>query len=175
VTRTSSLRSDVVPISRLEVSAYRIPTDFPESDGTFEWDSTTLVLVELSAADVRGVGFTYADSSTATLIRDRLAELVVTRNAFDIESIASAMLRSVRNLGRRGIAAMAISAVDNALWDLKARLLEVPLVRLLGQVHESVPVYGSGGFTSYSIAQLQRQLGEWSEQGIDAVKMKVGR
>ena len=59
------------------------------------------------------------------------------------------MARQVRNLGRPGIAAMAISAVDIALWDLKARLLGVALSSLLGRPRDAVPVYGSGGFTSY--------------------------
>jgi L-alanine-DL-glutamate epimerase-like enolase superfamily enzyme len=70
---------------------------------------------------------------------------------------------------------MAIAAVDAALWDLKARLLEVPLVTLLGAAQDAVPVYGSGGFTSYSIDRLQRQLAGWVERGISRVKMKVGR
>jgi L-alanine-DL-glutamate epimerase-like enolase superfamily enzyme len=65
--------------------------------------------------------------------------------------------------------------VDAALWDLKARLLDVPLVTLLGAVREAVPAYGSGGFTSYSIDRLQRQLAGWVERGITRVKMKVGR
>jgi L-alanine-DL-glutamate epimerase-like enolase superfamily enzyme len=70
---------------------------------------------------------------------------------------------------------MAISAVDIALWDLKARLLEMPLLTLLGAVRESVPIYGSGGFTSYSEKQLQNQLAGWVQQGITRVKMKIGR
>lgn len=167
--------TELVPITGLDVSAYSIPTDFPESDGTFEWDSTTLVLVELRGGDTRGIGFTYSDLSAATLIRHRFAELVVGSNALDIEAVWSSLVRSVRNVGRPGIASTAISAVDNALWDLKARMLDVPLVKLLGQVRSSVPVYGSGGFTSYSIAQLRQQLSGWAEEGIRAVKMKVGR
>ena len=87
----------------------------------------------------------------------------------------SAMVAAIRNLGRPGIASMAISAVDTALWDLKARLLELPLVTLLGAVHDAVPVYGSGGFTSYSIEQLQEQLAGWVAAGIPRVKMKIGR
>lgn len=85
------------------------------------------------------------------------------------------MVHSIRNLGRPGISSMAISAVDIALWDLKAKLLHLPLVKLLGAVRASIPVYGSGGFTSYSDDQLQRQLGRWAESGIRMVKMKVGR
>jgi L-alanine-DL-glutamate epimerase-like enolase superfamily enzyme len=165
----------VASITGLDVSAYLIPTDFPESDGTFAWDSTTLIVVELRAGDARGIGFTYSDLSAATLIRHRLASLVVGSNALDIGELRSRLFRSVRNVGRAGIAATAISAVDNALWDLKARLLDLPLVKLLGQVRSSVAVYGSGGFTSYSIPQLQQQLRGWAELGIRAVKMKVGR
>ena len=69
---------------------------------------------------------------------------------------------------------MAISAVDNALWDLKSRILDLPLVKLLGCVRDAVPIYGSGGFTSYSIDQLQSQLSGWAQSGISMVKMKVG-
>ena len=87
----------------------------------------------------------------------------------------SEMRHAIRNLGRPGICSMAIAAVDSALWDLKAKLLDLPLVSLLGAAQPSVEIYGSGGFTSYSIEQLQKQLGGWVEQGIKAVKMKIGR
>jgi L-alanine-DL-glutamate epimerase-like enolase superfamily enzyme len=136
---------------RVDVAAYRIPTLSPESDGTFEWDATTLVTVQIE----NGFGFTYADTATATLIRDVLAGVVAGHDPMAIDQSWAAMIRAVRNLGRRGIAAMAISAVDAALWDLKCKRLGVPLVTLLGAVRESVPVYGSGGFTSQSIDELQ--------------------
>jgi L-alanine-DL-glutamate epimerase-like enolase superfamily enzyme len=85
------------------------------------------------------------------------------------------MVGRVRNLGWRGVAACAISALDTALWDLKARLLDVPLVRLLGRARYAVPIYGSGGFTSYDDARLAAQLGGWvHEDGCRWVKMKIG-
>src|SRR5689334_15237949 len=84
------------------------------------------------------------------------------------------MVASIRNLGRPGISSMAIAAVDLALWDLKARILELPLGRLLGMARDAVPVYGSGGFTAYSVDRLQEQLAGWVERGIPRVKMKVG-
>ena len=68
------------------------------------------------------------------------------------------MVRSVRNAPRAGLASFAISAVDVALWDLKARLLGLPLHRLLGAARVEVPVYGSGGFTSYDEPTLEAQL-----------------
>ena len=71
------------------------------------------------------------------------------------------MGRSCRNLGRPGVASMAITAVDTALWDLKARLLGLPLATLLDAARADVPIYGSGGFTSYS----DERLGSSSEAG----------
>ena len=163
------------PIDRIEVSTFTMPTDFPESDGTLEWNSTTLVLVHAYGGNGRGLGYTYADTATAALIQDLLSEVVKGRDSMAPASCWNAMISRTRNLGRPGIVSMAISAVDIALWDLKARLLGVPLVTLLGAVRESVPIYGSGGFTSYSDEQLRRQFAQWVEQGITRVKMKIGR
>jgi L-alanine-DL-glutamate epimerase-like enolase superfamily enzyme len=162
------------PITRLDVSAYTVPTDLPEADGTYAWDKTTLVLVEARAGDKAGLGYTYADTATATLVNDGLAEVVLGRDALDIPAAWTAMDHKIRNLGRPGVCSMAISAVDIALWDLKARLLDLPLASLLGRARDGAPVYGSGGFTSYSRKQLQDQLGGWAAMGIPRVKMKVG-
>jgi L-alanine-DL-glutamate epimerase-like enolase superfamily enzyme len=163
------------PIADIKVSHYTVPTDFPESDGTLTWDKTTLVLVEASGGGRRGIGYTYADEPTASVIHDLLGEVVAGMDAMSPPAAYQAMWQRVRNLGRPGICSMAISAVDCALWDLKARLLNLPLVTLLGQVREGAPIYGSGGFTSYSDRQLEDQLAGWAAHGIAAVKMKIGR
>jgi L-alanine-DL-glutamate epimerase-like enolase superfamily enzyme len=162
-------------IERIEVSAYCIPTDAAESDGTYDWNSTTLVVVEAHGGDACGLGYTYADAATARLIQEKLADVVAGLDAFDVPLAWQRMVQAIRNLGRPGIASMAIAAVDGALWDLKARLLGLPLVSLLGAAREFAPVYGSGGFTSYSPERLQEQLGGWAARGIRHVKMKVGR
>jgi L-alanine-DL-glutamate epimerase-like enolase superfamily enzyme len=163
------------PVERVHVAAYTVPTETPESDGTLAWTSTTIVVVELEAGGVRGLGYTYAPVAAATLIEDRLAERVQGRDVFAIPAIWAELQQSVRNAGQPGIAAMAISALDTALWDAKARMLGLPLALLLGPARDRVPVYGSGGFTSYSTEQLVAQLGGWVSQGITRVKMKVGR
>src|SRR5579885_190052 len=162
---------ETVSLGVPRVSAYTVPTDAPASDGTLEWKSTTLVLVEVEAGAQCGLGYSYADVSTAVLIRDLLSKVIESRDAMDIEGAWSAMLARIRNLGRPGIASMAISAVDNALWDLKAKLLDLPLFKLLGAVRNAAPVYGSGGFCSYSDARLRDQLGGWANEGIKMVKM----
>jgi L-alanine-DL-glutamate epimerase-like enolase superfamily enzyme len=173
--RTNLLHFNGPPISGLQGLAFRIPTATPESDGTFAWDATTLVLVDTRAADKTGIGFSYADMATAKLINDRLAHLIIGCDALSVESCWNTMAAAIRNLGRPGICSMAIAAVDNALWDLKAWILDLPLVSLWGQVRTGVPVYGSGGFTSYSLAESQEQLSGWVDQGIKRVKMKIGR
>lgn len=161
-------------IEQIHVSAYKIPTDQPEADGTASWDSTTLVLVEIEGGGHTGLGYTYGNESIAHLIHSKLAKAIEGRDVMNIAGAWIQLVKTNRNNGRPGIASMAISALDCALWDLKARLLDVPLVTLLGASHESVPIYGSGGFTSYSNKKLQEQLGGWAEQGIPRVKMKIG-
>jgi L-alanine-DL-glutamate epimerase-like enolase superfamily enzyme len=172
---TSASRGVAVPIEHVDVGAYTVPTDMPESDGTFEWTETTLVVVHVYAGGECGLGFTYADTSTAVLIRDKLAPLLGGCDALGIAGRWRDMVHAIRNMGRPGIASMAIAAVDIALWDLKAKLLNVPMVTLLGAVRDAIPVYGSGGFTSYSEAQLCEQLRRWASNGVSRVKMKVGR
>jgi L-alanine-DL-glutamate epimerase-like enolase superfamily enzyme len=161
-------------IDAVEVAAYTVPTDAPEGDGTLTWDSTTMELVRARAGDVVGTGWTYGSTACATLIHDTLAGLVTGRDPMDIGGAWQAMVRAVRNDPRQGVAGYAISAVDVALWDLKARLLDLPLHRLLGAVREDVPVYGSGGFTTYSPEQLERQLTSWLDLDIPRVKIKIG-
>jgi len=155
----------------LDVHVCTIPTEEPESDGTAEWDSTTIVVVEARADGAAGIGYTYCEAAAAELIRSKLASLVHE----DVRASWLAMNGAVRNAGRPGIAACAISAVDQALWDLKARRLGTSLVDVLGAAHDDVPVYGSGGFCSYSDVRLAEQLGGWAAGGIPRVKMKIGR
>lgn len=167
--------SDEHCIEGLDVSVYTIPTDAPEADGTLAWDSTGMVIVEPhTRGGVDGLGYAFGDSATGTLVRDLLAGVVVGRDVRDTAGAWEAMVRSIRNLGRPGISSMAIAAVDIALWDTKARCAGQPLFRLLGAVRDAVPVYGSGGFTSYGDRRLVDQLSGWVAQGIPRVKMKIG-
>jgi L-alanine-DL-glutamate epimerase-like enolase superfamily enzyme len=174
VTRKRAIDVDV-PVESLEVSAYAVPTDAPEADGTIAWNKTTMVVAEPVAAGVRGLGWSYTGVAAAAVVDEPLASCVVGRSALDVPGMATAMALAVRNLGRPGLVATAISAVDVALWDLKAKLLGLPLCRLLGQVNRELRVYGSGGFTTYDQQQTEAQLGHWvHDQGIPRVKIKIG-
>ncbi|MBW4092293.1 MAG: mandelate racemase [Proteobacteria bacterium] len=162
-------------IDATSVRAFTIPTDLPEADGTMAWHKTTLVVVELTAGGQTGLGYTYADASLVPLIRETLAPTIATLDAYDIPRLNATLWGAVRNLGRSGMAACAISALDIACWDLKARLLGLPLALLLGRRRNAVPVYGSGGFTTYDDRTLEAQLSGWVERnGCRAVKMKIG-
>jgi L-alanine-DL-glutamate epimerase-like enolase superfamily enzyme len=161
-------------VERLDVAAYTVPTDRPEADGTLAWDSTTIVVVELQAGAERGLGFTYGEPAVAALIRDKLADVVAGRDPMDVPAAWAAMTAALRNAVTSGLSVYAVSAVDIALWDLKARLLGVPLATLLGRCRDGIEAYGSGGFTTYTDAELQAQLGGWAKDGFGRVKMKVG-
>ncbi|GAB3039361.1 enolase C-terminal domain-like protein [Parafrigoribacterium mesophilum] len=163
-------------IDRVDAAVYVIPTDAPEADGTIAWQSTTMVLVEVASGDMVGTGWTYGAAECASIVTSMLSPLLRTRSALDVAGRFDDMVKSVRNSGRQGAIGYAISAVDVALWDLKARLLGLPLYRLLGAVRTDVPVYGSGGFTSYGADALRSQLDGWVHgQGIPRVKIKIGQ
>lgn len=164
-----------VPIERVEVAAYDIPTEDPEQDGTLEWDSTAMVVVEVTAGGRTGVGYTYEHPADETLVRDELADDVLGEDVLSPRQRWLDCVGAVRNMGRPGLAFYGIAALDTAIWDTAARVLGVPLVTLLGQARDEVPIYGSGGFTSYTIGRLQQQLSRWVDEGIPRVKMKTGR
>lgn len=164
-----------IPIKGITVSAYTIPTDFPESDGTIEWDRTTLVLVTVKAGGKEGIGYTYADAATGMFIEKTLKPLLIGKDAHQVPSTTQALVRAIRNNGTCGVAMMAVSAIDIAAWDLKAKLFDLPACSLLGMEREKMAIYGSGGFTSYSDRQTRDQFERWAAQGITHFKMKVGR
>ena len=163
-------------VDRLAVSVYRVPTDLPEADGTFTWDSTTMLLVEAEAeSGRRGLGFSYCAAAAAGVVQELLAPAVTGCAVDSVGTAWDAMVRAVRNVGLPGIAATAISAIDVALWDLAAKEAGQPLFERLGAHRTAVPIYGSGGFTSYTELELAEQLAGWVDQGISKVKMKIGK
>ncbi|HEU5027635.1 MAG TPA: enolase C-terminal domain-like protein [Spirillospora sp.] len=167
-----------IPVDGIAVHAFTLPTDGPdgaEEDGTLRWDSTTMILVEASAGGRTGIGYTYGSLAVATLVESKLASLVEGADALAPAAAWRRMFAAIRNAGRPGVGSMAVSAVDIALWDLKARLLDRPLFQVLPSFHDHVPVYGSGGFTNYPLDRLAGQLAGWAEQGIPRVKLKISR
>ena len=153
-----------------------MPTDQPEADGTLEWSDTTLVLVQVVAGATTGMGWTYASGGCAEVVTGQLTAVMIGADPMDVPGITESMVRACRNLGRPGLASCAVSAADTALWDLKARLLGLPLPMLFGRCRADVPVYGSGGFTTYTDDATRSQLEGWvDELGIGRVKIKVAQ
>lgn len=163
-------------VDSVDVSAYSVPTaTAQESDGTLVWDSTSLVVVQLSCGEHTGLGYTYCHPAAGQVIESKLAPILEDADPLMPQRAWAEMQVQARQMGHTGIAAMAISAVDVAMWDLKARLLGVCLADALPRYRESVPIYGSGGFTNYSEEQLRDQVHGWVTQGFRSVKLKVGR
>lgn len=159
---------------KLRTGTYRFQTCAPEADATLQWDATTVVAVEAYADGRTGLGWTYSTAAAAAVIDNHLVDAVEGIDPMDVPRAAEAMRRACRNLGSRGLVAQAISAVDIALWDLKARLLDLALAALLGRAREAVPVYGSGGFTTMDDTALHSEVARWSAAGCTAMKIKIG-
>ncbi len=178
MTRQDHEEKSGATIDKLDIAAYTIPTDGPdgrEADGTLQWSSTTMVVVEVHAAHKVGIGYTYADTSAAQLIASKLKNQVVGKDPLMVSTIWRDQMALLRNVGRPGVGAMALSAVDVALWDLKAKLLGLPLFKALDSFHTGVPVYGSGGFCNYTLDRLVNQVSDWVEQRIPRIKIKTSR
>ncbi len=152
-----------------------MPTEQPEADGTLSWTKTTVVVVHARSGGSTGLGWTYGADACRAVVNEKLADTVKGMNAMDVGAANESMVRACRNMGRPGVAAGAISAVDVALWDLKAKLLDVPIASLVGRQRDRVPIYGSGGFTTYDDATTEAQCRHWVEDlGARSVKIKVG-
>jgi L-alanine-DL-glutamate epimerase-like enolase superfamily enzyme len=166
---------DYPVVDGVTAAVYEIPTDQPEADGTLAWSSTTLVVAQVTGGGRTGLGYTYGAGACKPLIEGELAAAVTGHGVLDTGAALQAMVRAVRNLGRPGVASYAISAVETALWDLKGKLLGLPVSRLLGAVRDAVPIYGSGGFTTYDEAAARTQLERWTRDlAIPRVKIKIG-
>jgi L-alanine-DL-glutamate epimerase-like enolase superfamily enzyme len=161
-------------IDQVRTGVYRFPTEVPEADGTFSWNATTAVTVTLRAGGLIGLGWTYSSPAAASVVSDHLAAVLDQHDALDIAEGWERMRRACRNLGTKGLVMQAISAVDIAWWDLKARLLDRPLSDLFGRCRDGVPVYGSGGFTTLDDRQLAEQVEWWHAAGCRAMKIKIG-
>ena len=124
------------PITQVRAAAFRVPTDGPEADGTLAWDSTVVVVLHVEAGGIAGLGYTYGAPEAASVINATLAPILAGKHVWNISWAHHCMCRHLRNIGASCIAA---TAVDVALWDLKARLLDLPLASLLGLDPESGP------------------------------------
>jgi L-alanine-DL-glutamate epimerase-like enolase superfamily enzyme len=131
--------------------------------------------VQVSGGGHTGLGWTYSVAAAAGVVDDLLAPVVVGNRIADVERSAQRMQMACRNVGPGGLAMHAVSAVDIALWDLKARVAGCSLSDLLGTVRDEVPVYGSGGFTSLSDERLAEQVRGWVKDGMTQIKIKIGR
>lgn len=160
-------------IDRVTTAAYTVPTPEPEADGTLDWQAVTAVTVTLEAGGHSGLGWTYSSPAAVGVVQHQLAAVVHDHDVFDIAGGWGAMRRASRNLGTKGLVMQAISAVDIAWWDLKARLLDVSLVDLLGRVRDGVAIYGSGGFTTMGDRELAQQVAWWQSVGCRAMKIKI--
>ena len=114
---------------------------------------------------VEGLGVGTGLTAEREVIERNLKDLLIGADPFNIEKLWHDMFWRVRGYGRKGIAFCAISAVDIGLWDLKAKALQLPLFKLLGPYQETVPIYGSGGWTHFTEKELIEEVCGYVDRG----------
>lgn len=168
-------------ISSVLTDYYRIPLPSTLSDSSHgEISSFELITVRLrNEQGAEGLGYTYTVGSGGgaihNLIQRDLAGLLEGQDESRIEALWQRMWWQLHYVGRGGIAAFAISAVDIALWDLGCRRLGTPLWRVLGGHDPRVPAYAGGIDLQHPLDRLLAQTEAHLAQGLRAIKMKVGR
>jgi len=169
-------RSDPVKVTEVRTTLVVVPRDPPISDATaLQMTAGGYCFVHiLTDEGMEGLGMTAPSRGVRAVIEHDLKDILLGADPFDIEGLWQDMFWRVRGFGRKGLAFQAISAVDIALWDLKAKALGLPLFKLLGPCRASTPIYGSGGWTSYTESVLIDEQLSYVERGMRRVKMKVG-
>jgi L-alanine-DL-glutamate epimerase-like enolase superfamily enzyme len=168
-------------IAAVEAEHYLIPLPEVLSDSTHgDIPNFELVTVRLRDAEgAEGVGYSYTvaagGAAVRALVERYAAPLLVGADAERIEALWQKLWWGLHYGGRGGPTSLAISAVDIALWDLKARRLGTPLWRLLGGHDPRVPVYAGGIDLQFPLDRLLRQTDDNLRRGFRAIKMKVGR
>lgn len=156
------------------VKSFSLPTKTPEADGTLSWNKTTLVTVELTENAVTGLGYTYADEATAHFLVEHALPVLRGLASADHFRALEIVKKKFRNLSNAGVSSLALSALDIAFWDLRARLLGISFADLLGKKRDSVPFYGSGLFMNLSEEELKAQIESFRILGCRSFKMKIG-
>lgn len=156
----------------------RVPISPPIADATHVLRFMDLILVEVRAGEFCGssdmLSFDYGPAVLKGLIDQELKRHVLGMDADDIRAIYETNLRATEYIGREGVAMWGTAAIDVALWDLLARRLGVPVSLLFGANTRAVPVYGSGGWISYTDEQLADEVSRYVSRGFAGVKIKIG-
>lgn len=165
-------------IEEVQVHLVAAPVAGNLADATRKVESIGYTIVRVRTRDgVEGVGVTYHEvggEATKVLIDTAIAPRLVGRDPFDTEVLWNEFFAYLRGVGRKGLTFGALSAVDIALWDIKGKSLGLPLYKLFGGGRTSVPVYASGGWTSYSDEQLIDEAERMIDRGYSMLKVKVG-
>jgi L-alanine-DL-glutamate epimerase-like enolase superfamily enzyme len=173
--RPLNIEIAAVKITNIHRDYYAWPRTVPIRNGAHTWTEVKRCVVRLETeAGVTGIGIGGASPGEIAILDVLAAQLV----GIDADLIGAFWTRfnDPKMYGRKGHEHYALSSIDLALWDLKAKLAGMPLHRLLGGVTDRAPYYIAGGYygTDKSLSDLQREMESYVSLGARAVKMKVG-
>ena len=157
----------------------RVQQGFADATRTVECVGYTVVCITTQSG-IEGFGVTYHEvggEATKMLIEKDIAPKLIGRDPFETEKIWEEMVAYLRGVGRKGLMFCALSAVDIALWDINQRIaLQYAYKhKLFGGNNPKVPVYGSGGWTSYSDDRLVEEMVSLvRDDHYSTIKFKVG-
>jgi L-alanine-DL-glutamate epimerase-like enolase superfamily enzyme len=161
-------------VKDIEVFHVTTPLDAPVSDSSFTIRNSGMVVVRVIVnPELSGYGMTFS-VPVAEYIHRTLKPVVTGRDPVCVETAWNAMRSATRSAGRKGVALLAMSAIDIALWDLRGKILGLPIYKLLGGSNCLIPVYASGGWLSYTLEQTVEEAKKNVADGYRTIKIKIG-
>jgi L-alanine-DL-glutamate epimerase-like enolase superfamily enzyme len=163
-----------------KVDVHLVSSEVPAgiADSTRKVETLGFAIVRVTTDQgLEGIGVTYHEvggEATRELIRRNMAPRLIGRDPLETEVLWQEFFHYLRGVGRKGLSFCALSAIDIALWDLKGKIAGLPVYRLLGGTRSRMPVYASGGWTSYDDDQLVAEMKSMVARGYAIIKMKVG-
>ncbi len=164
-----------IKITKVSVADYEWKRERPITNGLHTYETSDMSIVKIETdAGITGYGVGRPRPGERQF-RDQFLQTLVGKDPTMTEAIW-ASLWSPKMSGRRGYETRALSSIDIALWDVKAKLAGMPLYRMLGGFRKKIPIYIAGGYyvSGKGHKELQEEMTSYVELGAKAVKMKVG-
>ncbi len=162
------------------IDSYVLTVPVPASKQmAIEFPHHRLVVAEITTDEgLQGMGYSLVfggggAKSVHAYLEERLAPLLIGEDPLAVERLWEKMYRGDRGVRRVGLAGMAVSAIDIALWDLAGKAAGLPLYRLWGAVSDRVACYGSGGWGKYAEKDLVAEAERYASMGCRYYKMKI--
>jgi len=166
-------------IKNYAVFTAKAKLDKPIADATHTLTEISFIILRITLkngtiGESYLLGFQYNPQAIIGALKDA-GELILGEQVFDTVKVFDKLNHANEYFGMEGLNRWAQGAYNIAMWDAWGKELDKPVWKILGAAKRQIPIYGSGGWISYSVAELIDEVTNYKKRGFKAVKIKVGK